>query len=365
MTTRAPAPTPLAIDLIESAPLTTDTVRLKLTGRWLDPAGAEQEELLVVQVQGRRHRFTASREPPSEDPEHWSASFTLPSWAEPRHDGQAALWLGSSVIPVPPPEPPRPPPEPSAPPPSPPEASAPPPSPREASAPPPPPPEPSAPPPPAEPGGPTRPESDTPRSGPLEDLLLRETVAALHAELEERTADAARVRGALADAQSELEARSSMQAALEATHGQLRVELERLTGGVERQRSELQGRIAELERERDEMRRQLASLTASRDESVAEIAALRDQAGGVRADAERRAAEATRLREELAAANVARDAARSEVAGLRTELERLGTELAATRERVGAEGGDLGQAQRLLADAKALADQLRSGGSSG
>jgi hypothetical protein len=47
------------------------------------------------------------------------------------------------------------------------------------------------------------------------------------------------------------------------------------------------------------------------------------------------------------------------VAGLRAELERLGTELAATRERVGAESGDLGEAQQLLADARALADQLR------
>jgi hypothetical protein len=65
------------------------------------------------------------------------------------------------------------------------------------------------------------------------------------------------------------------------------------------------------------------------------------------------------LREELAAVQVARDAALAEVGGLRAELERIGSELTATRERVSAESGDLGEANRLLADARALADQLR------
>ena len=63
-------------------------------------------------------------------------------------------------------------------------------------------------------------------------------------------------------------------------------------------------------------------------------------------------------------AQVARDAARGESAALQAELHRVGLELAATRERVGAETGDLGEANRLLADARALADQLhgRPGG---
>jgi hypothetical protein len=56
---------------------------------------------------------------------------------------------------------------------------------------------------------------------------------------------------------------------------------------------------------------------------------------------------------------VARDAAAGEVGGLRGELERLGSELAITRERYSAQGGDLGEAQRLLADARALTEQLR------
>ncbi len=340
MTNRAPVQIPLAIDRIESARLSAETVRLTLTGRWLDPVGAEEEELLVVQVAGRRHRFTASRDPVSDDPQRWGASFTLPAWAEPRHDGQAALWLGSSVIPIPPPR--------GAPAPEPPLAGPPEPEPPVAA--------------PLESPLPVpfaRADPETPRSGPLADLLLKETVAALHAELAQRTAEAARARGALADAQSQLEARASTQSALEATHGQLRIEMERLTAAVERQRSELDERTGEMERERADMRRQLTELTAERDARAAEVAALREQAAGVHAGAERRAAETARLREDLAAARVGRDAAVSEMTAMRAELERLGTDLAATRERVGAETGDLGEAERLLAEARALADQLR------
>jgi hypothetical protein len=61
------------------------------------------------------------------------------------------------------------------------------------------------------------PAGETPRSGPLADLLLKETVAALHAELEQRTSETVRLRGALSDAQSELEARTASTDALEAT----------------------------------------------------------------------------------------------------------------------------------------------------
>ena len=100
--------TPLAIDRIQSSRSGAGRLRLRLNGRWLDPQRAgEEEELLVVQVQGRRHRF-----PPSPDddrerdadqgPDRWSAAFDVPAWAEPRHEGQAALWLGNAIIAVPP-----------------------------------------------------------------------------------------------------------------------------------------------------------------------------------------------------------------------------------------------------------------------
>ena len=57
---------------------------------------------------------------------------------------------------------------------------------------------------------------------------------------------------------------------------------------------------------------------------------------------------------------MSRDAAAGEVAGLRAELERLGSELAITREHQSAQGADLGEAQRLLAEARSLSEQLRS-----
>ncbi|MGI8505392.1 MAG: hypothetical protein ACR2MK_01060 [Solirubrobacteraceae bacterium] len=264
-----------------------------MSGRWLGPphtTGAE-DELLVVQVEGRRHRFASRHDDERRaelEPGRWTASFTVPAWAEPRRDGQAALWLGDAVVPVPPlhgshqgaPQ-----------------AEV-------------------APAPPGATAGITElpgPLADTPRSGPLADLLLKETIAALHSELEQRTADAARMRGALADSQSELDARTAAQAELEATLGELRGELERLTEAVQDRRRELDERA--------------------------------DQVAG--------------LRQELASAQVSREAAISEAAGLRAELERLGSELAVTRERISGESGGLGDANRLLADARALGEQLR------
>jgi DNA repair exonuclease SbcCD ATPase subunit len=342
MTDRATAEIPLEVDRIESSRADADTIRLRLAGRWLDPAGAVEEELLVVQVDGRRHRFPATRDPQPRGSGAWSASFELPVWAEPRHAGQAALWLGDAVIPVPslhgtgdsatstalgravaPPEAglaPAAPELPASPAPEPPAYAAP----------------------------------ETPRSGPLADLLLKETVAALHEELERRTAELARIRGALADAHSDLESRGAMQAALEDTHAELRAQLERLTGAVGGDRAELARRTSELEQEQ-------SAMAAIRGRHDAEIASLRDQLARAMAGEDRDAVEVARLREAVAAASVARDAAVSEAAGLRTELARLGTELAAVRERVSAESGDLGEAQRLLADARALADELGAG----
>ncbi len=330
MTDRATAEMPLEVDRIESSRGDAGMIRLRLAGRWLDPARADEEELLVVQVDGRRHRFPATRDSEPPGSEAWSASFELPAWAEPRHAGQAALWLGNAVVPVPPAS--------SAP------VLAGPPA-----------PQPPVSPPPESPAY-TAPE--TPRSGPLADLLLKETVAALHEELERRTAELTRIRGALADAQSDLESRGATQASLEDTHAELRAELERLTGAVGADRAELARRTAEHEQDR-------AELAAIRGRHDADIGSLRDQLARAMAGEDRAAVEVARLREAVAAASVARDAAVSEAAGLRAELARLGTELAATRERISAESGDLGEAQRLLADARALADELGAGGGPG
>ena len=120
------------------------------------------------------------------------------------------------------------------------------------------------------------------------------------------------------------------------TLGELRDELDRLRAAVQAQRRELQ-------------------------ERTEEVAALREQIAKARAAADSQTTEAMTLRGELAAANVAREAAVGEAAGLRAELERVGSELAVTQETVQSDAGGLGEATRLLHEARALADELRPG----
>jgi hypothetical protein len=329
-------PRPLELERVQSSRAEAGELHLRLSGRWLGERielGAD-EELLVVNVEGRRHRFPASRDDQFDGesaPGRWSASFKIPTWAEPREDGQAALWLGNAVIPVPPLEQSR-------------EATAvrPPvrrgPSGAQAGllrrvqpAPDPPPDERAGP----APVAPSAGAAEPPRSGPLADLLLRDTVGALQDELEQRTADAVQSRAALANAQSELEARSSQDDQLESTLAELRGELDALRDAVQDQRRQLRERSAE-------------------------VTELRDRVGAAEAAAELRSAEASALRGDLAAASVSRDAAISEAAGLRSELDRVGSELAVTREQVDVEAGHLDEASRLLADARALAEELRA-----
>ena len=75
-----------------------------------------------------------------------------------------------------------------------------------------------------------------------------------------------------------------------------------------------------------------------------------------------RAQETASLREQLAITSISRDAAVAEAGGLRAELSRLGSELAVTREQAGAGDSELGMAQQLLEDARALTAQLRGQG---
>lgn len=373
----APVPTPLEIDDVQSARVAAGETRLTLSGRWLaaDAPSTTDEPLLVVQVEGRRHRFTPEAGTDTgSDAAAWRASFVVPAWAEPQRAGQAAVWVGDAVIPLPamhggrggwargappalaaavpadapessdaslaeaPPEP---------------EAAG---SEREVA------PEHNAVSGPAMAPGPdvALEPGVTPRSGPLAALLLKETVAALHVELEQRGAEAAQLRSALAETQYELEARGGTQAELESTLGQLGAELRRLMEAVEEQRRELERRDSDAERERAEYEQRLAELSGARQQDAAEVGVLHERLAEAEARFQRRSAEIAGLREELASVTVSREAARTEAAGLKSELQRLGTELAVTRERVVSEAGDLGEANRLLADAKALAAELRA-----
>lgn len=432
-------PIPLDIDDVQHLRETAGEIRLRVSGDWRGetPPSDADSALLVIQLEGRRHRFAPGEEDGSAAPGRWTASFVVPGWAEPRREGQAALWIGEAVVPIPPIGTSRRWPG-SAPPalgsavpadlPDVPDvAGSPAPLPTTAPAAPAPAllaPAPATParellrPVPAARGwAATEPPSDPPRSGPLADMLLKETVAALHRELESRGAEAAQLRSALAGAESELEARTASQSELEGTLGELGAELRRLTEAVDEQRRELDRRKADEAHERENFERQLTELSRARDDQAAELtavcqelAAAREELAGARDrhvaelasarddhavklaalreqhasstgaereqsaaelrdlqaqltaaedSSQRRTTEAAGLREQLAGAQVAREAARSESAGLRAELERLGSELAVTRERAQGESGDLGEANRLLCDARALAEQLR------
>jgi predicted nucleic acid-binding Zn-ribbon protein len=369
MTDSAPADTPVAIDRVDFTRVDRDGVDLRLTGRWLSEAAPGAiEPLLVVQVQGRRHRFAAARDGHPLPPDVWQATFRIPPWAHPRHEGQAALWVGTAVVPVPLPGVSA-----DGAHPSPSRAAL-----SDARAWP-----PDIAPPPADadrshlPDG-AGPTADTGRTGPLAELLFKESVSALHAELEQRAGEVARLQGSLADATSELEARSYRQAALESAHGDLRAELQELMSAVAAQRDDFERRLAEAderamsaEAEREGVRAeldavhaataaQLEDLSAARDSASADAAELRQRLASAASGRQHHAADLSALRDQLAAAQVSRDAAAGEVAGLRAELERLGSELAVTREHQSAQGADLSEAQRLLAEARSLSERLRS-----
>lgn len=383
MTDAAASELPIQIERIETERLDQDSVVVRLSGRWRGHRRThEGQELLVVELDDGRHRFPAmpeQRRAAIARPGAWSARFVLPEWCKPDPDWEASLLIGDTVIPVPAsndtvvtsiaePLPAT-------------RAAV---SPDELDA-----------------VAPLQSHyepgvAEDPRSGPLAKLLLRDTVAALHAELEHRASATAQLRGQLADTQAELEARMRTHAQLETTHGELRRELDALgelvrqdgasRGELDAELTDLRRRVADLEQELAEaradreqhssesasLRAQLSETSAARDRLATEAASFRNELATVRAASERETSAATRaqarehdlgaelarLHAELAGANVARDSARSEATGLRTELDRLGTELATLRERAGSQG-ELGEARSLLSDARALSAMLR------
>jgi hypothetical protein len=355
------AHSPIVIDRVERSRGDGDTVRLRLRGRRLATATeAELDALLVVRLRGLRHRFAASKagdEDPS--PGSWRASFTVPDWAVPVEYGQASLWVGEASVPVPPvgtrirmPEPAAPAVT-ASPALSVPEAAT-----LAAAA--------------AEEAG---------RAGPLADALLRETVSALHAELEQRSGRETALEGALERARAELVARTASQTELEATHVELRTELARLVAAVADQQAEFERRLEQARGDAERVRSELAQARIESDRARAELLGAREQEAGIAhtrqqlaavnerlatalASDQVRAQEAASLREQLAITSISRDAAVAEAGGLRAELSRIGSELAVTREQAGVGEGELGAAQQLLEDARALTAQLREQGRS-
>jgi hypothetical protein len=365
---------PLEIDSVECSPLGREKVVVRLTGAWRGRRrAADERALLVVEVDGRRHRFPAIPEPSRPRigrPVFWAASFALPAWLEPRLGGQMSLLLGNVAIPLPPvsfaegrqddplsrPE----------------REQASDGSPRDRSAP-----------------APERPEADpgsevaarieqlqigldeahneaerlrgllvqrdrSSEAAAAGDPALAETVSALRGELQQRAESEARIRGELAKAQAELEARAVAHARVEATHVELRAELDQLRtlveqesaqrAGVESKAVVLAAEVAEVQQQLDDLRKAREQALAARERLESRERELITQIG--------------ELRGQLAEIVVARDAAKGEAAALRAELDRLGAELAAAQADSQAREAGVVEAETLLADARALSARM-------
>lgn len=337
---------PLELESVHVDALAGDRVLVRLKGRWRRRSrNPEARAMLIVEVEGRRHRFPAIPQPRRMrlgSPTGWGASFALPAWLRPRLDGHMSLTVGDAIVPVPPlgdgPEPfsderaqaaeaviPVPDPDPPD-------------RPAETS------PDPRA-----------RTERDPLTETDAAELLAEppaegdaDTVAALRAELQERAASEARLRGELAEVKARADARTAGQSRLEATREQLRSELDQLRELVQQQdqqRSEVESRAMVLAAELADAQQQVQAATAARAEALEERDAL-----------ER---EVTELRSALAVGIVTTDGATAETAALRDELERLGEELAAAREQVELRDDGLDEAEALLTEARELTASLR------
>jgi len=408
---------PIEVDRIDCAPLGRAKIAVRVGGRYRGRRRvSDARAFLVVEAEGRRHRFPAMPEPRRPRigrPGSWGATFALPSWLEPHLGGAMSLWIGNVVIPLagvscvprlpdgpadaastevdaeatldgsdrrghPEDEPvaeivtverrktPR---DPNS---ELPERRRP----SEVA---------------QEPAG----SSDTVRSLPAtgeDPSELQAMIDALRAELRKRSAVEAQLRGELAGTKAQLDDRTAHQTALEATQGELREQLAELLELVEResgQRSEVESRAMVLAGEVAELQERLAELTLARDQvaeetghlraelerAAREAVHLRDELVQLRAAAEEEGAERILLearigelsqqlqglRAELAQREVAREAALGEAAGLRDELERLGAELSHARNsKVGDNG--LSEARSLLDEARAATARLRGDG---
>jgi DNA repair exonuclease SbcCD ATPase subunit len=391
---------PIEVDQIDCAPLGRAKIAVRITGRWRSRRRVpDTRAFLVIEAEGRRHRFPAmpeARRPRIGRPGSWAATFALPSWLEPHLAEAMSLWIGDVVIPLARPsfvpqlvdapaeastaeidEDP--------------EAVA------EAI-------EHSEPlerePPVAEivteehggsvPRSPKPGEVDGwPSSEPENPAELQATIDALRAELRQRAATEAQLRGELAGTKAELDGRSVHQAALEATQAELRDQLAELLELAEREGAqraevesramvlagelaELQERLAELTSSRDQVARETGSLRAELERAAREALHLRDELVQLRAVAEEEGAgrvlleartgelsqQLQAVRAELAQREVARDAALGDAAGLRDELERLGAELSQVRGR-GVTDNGLSEAKSLLDEARAATARLR------
>jgi hypothetical protein len=95
----------VGIETVEWLDAGGGNLTVRVTGRWRRrrPASTGQV-MLVIESDGRRHRFPAMPEPPSlggAGPGMWRLSFSVPGWLAPGLGGQAWLSLGTVTVPLP------------------------------------------------------------------------------------------------------------------------------------------------------------------------------------------------------------------------------------------------------------------------
>jgi hypothetical protein len=95
----------IAVEAVEWAPSGDDKLTIILRGRWRRRRPVlSGQPVLVIEAEGRRHRFPATPEPPSlggAPPGGWQMTFSVPAWLEQHLSEHAWLQLGLAVMPLP------------------------------------------------------------------------------------------------------------------------------------------------------------------------------------------------------------------------------------------------------------------------
>jgi hypothetical protein len=99
-----PGTSAVAIETVEWSAVNGGNLNVRITGRWRRrrPVSTGQPTL-VIEAEGRRHRFPAMPEPPSvggTGPGLWRLGFTVPGWMAPEL-GRTWLQLGTVIVPLP------------------------------------------------------------------------------------------------------------------------------------------------------------------------------------------------------------------------------------------------------------------------
>ena len=94
----------MSIEAVEWSAESGGNLNVRITGRWRRrrPVSTGQPTL-VIESEGRRHRYPAMPEPPSvggTGPGVWRLSFTIPGWMAPEL-GRTWLQFGTVIVPLP------------------------------------------------------------------------------------------------------------------------------------------------------------------------------------------------------------------------------------------------------------------------